>query len=132
MRPLRSRQNLMDVCMRIAPTNACKRAINEGRATVLGGFTPVEGLPYYLTRVTSAYNKVWYLLVHVATGNQCVKYSYHSPPWEPSWECWDGQNPLTPTKLIRTWNLFDGDTPEEVYKLKKDKENGRPTTSTET
>lgn len=50
MRPIRHRNDLIDMAIRNAPTKAVARLGQQG-ATVLGGFNPVESLPGWIVRI---------------------------------------------------------------------------------
>lgn len=83
MRPLRNREDLISLVAQHAPSAACAKAINENRATVLGGFNPVEGLPSYVVHVRSFHGREWIIAVLVDEGEQRYRVRYlDQVPWE--------------------------------------------------
>lgn len=83
MRPLRSREDLISLVAQHAPSAACARALSENRATVLGGFTPIEGLPSYVVYVRSFHGREWIIAVLADEGEQRYKIrNLDRIPWE--------------------------------------------------
>jgi hypothetical protein len=104
---LLSRTALLDEAIRLSPTRGCRRAIEEGRAEVLGGFAaiPPYGLPGWILRVRSRHGRTWLLAVLVDE----VKHVYTARLVdEVPWSEWVGR------KGRKRWNAYDGDVPEEV------------------
>lgn len=63
MQQIRTRQDLFDFVARHAPTQACKTAIAQGRATLLGRYQLAGGLPFWIVQAVSAHRKIWYVAV---------------------------------------------------------------------
>jgi hypothetical protein len=61
--------------------------MDEDRATVLGGFAPPEGLPYWLVKVTSRHGRVWY--IGITCDDDANRFGTIHPD-RPDWEHWDG------------------------------------------
>lgn len=99
-RPLHTRNDLIDLVAPHAPTQACSRAIREGRSTVLGGFTPPEGLPYWLVAVTSRFGRQWLIAVVCDENENRFRIEY---PSAVRWDHWDGRSDGR--------DLRDGDNP---------------------
>jgi hypothetical protein len=98
-RPIRTRAELLaQIVDRPVLTTACRRAINEGRAQVLGGFTTTEGIPCWVVRVTSRYNRQWQYALEVLDG----QYRLRRHP-QVYWEDWQGDP--------EGRRLIDGDDP---------------------
>lgn len=83
MKPLRSREDLLALVAHNAPSDACARAIQEDRATVLGGFNPVEGFPSYVVCVRSKHGREWIIAILVNEPDHKYHVRYlDSVPWE--------------------------------------------------
>lgn len=120
MKPIRTRTDLFALAAQHAPSKACVRAISENRAQVLGGFTPVEGLPTLIVRVQSKHGREWLISVDVNEAERRYEYRYlEAVPWA----CWDGQS-------TGKRPLIDGDVPIEAafqrMQAKRDARNGKP------
>ena len=113
-RPIHSRSDLLNLVEPLAPSRACQRAIREDRAEVLGGFTPAEGLPYWLVRITSQFKKQW--LIALLCDEQRNRFIV-AHPTDVRWADWDGRPDG------RT--LHDGDNPETYALLRERTRNGR-------
>jgi hypothetical protein len=89
--------------------------MDEDRATVLGGFTPVEGLPYWLVQVRSRHGRVWLIGITCDDHNNRFGVIY---PERIDWENWDGR---TGGRSLR-----DGDAPTTyaLYRAKARRGNG--------
>ena len=106
-RPMHRRADLIEAVRDYAPTRACRRAIDEDRSTVLGGFITPEGLPYWLVKVISQHGREWLL------GLECDEESNRFRPFWPDrvkWQHWDGR--------INGRSLKDGDDPK-TYALRR-------------
>lgn len=101
MKPIRSRDELLWLCVQYAPTKACRRAISEGRAQVLGGFTAPKGLPTLIVRVRSEYDRVWLIGVEIDEPRMRQRIVYLD---EIPWATWDG-------RIGGKRPLIDGDDP---------------------
>jgi hypothetical protein len=102
-----SRTALLDEAIRLSPTRGCRRAIEDGRVTVLGGFRtiPPYGLPGWVFRVRSRHGRTWLLAILVDE----VKHVYMGRlADEVPWIEWVGR------KGRKGWNAYDGDVPEEA------------------
>jgi len=98
-RPLHNRSDL--IASLVAPTRACARAISEGRAEVLGGFTPPGGLPCYIVRVEGRHGSEWLLGLEVDEESR----TFHPRRFESvPWASWDGR--------ATGRSLKDGDDPQ--------------------
>lgn len=119
-RPIHSRDDLIAVVRDHAPTRACERAIGEGRTEVLGGFTPVEGFPFLLLRVTSRFGKAWLLGLQFKESHNTMK-----PIWPETvpWADWDGR--------VGGRSLKDGDDPKRYarYRARARREHGTAETT---
>jgi hypothetical protein len=100
MKPIRSRTDLLALVAQHAPSKACARAISENRAHVLGGFTPVEGLPCFIVRVTSKHERTWIIAVDVDEPHHRYRFRFID---EIPWNNWDGTSGGE--------RLIDGDLP---------------------
>jgi len=107
-RPLNNRSDLIAIIREHPPTKACGHAIDEDRVTVLGGFTPVEGLPYWLVRITSQHDRMWYIALTVDERTNSFGVEY---PDKVKWKDWSG-------KTNRDHPVYDGDNPRE-YAFKR-------------
>jgi hypothetical protein len=72
MRPIRTREELIDFAARRAPSAACATALKDMEgALVLGAHDPaVAGLPGWIIKVTSQHGRVWILAVGMDADNQ--------------------------------------------------------------
>ena len=104
-RPLHSRTDLMRVLVDLAPSRAIKRAVSEGRFTILGGFTAPGDIPAIWTRVEGRFGAVWYLSLRVDQEKNRMYATAHNEDVVP-WAYWDGTVCYPPRPLI------DGDQPE--------------------
>lgn len=88
-KPIRTRADLISAILNHCPTRACERAVREGRAVVLGGFTPPGDFPQWIVKVESRHGHCWYVAVVCDETN----YQFH-PKWygasEVPWAHWDG------------------------------------------
>lgn len=101
MKPLRTKNDLIALVAQHAPSNACARALSENRATVLGGFAPIEGLPSYVVHVRSYHGKDWFIAVLVDEPSLRHRIRYlEVVPWEMYIGKMNGKRPL-----------IDGDKP---------------------
>lgn len=101
--PLHSRNDLLDLLLPHAPTKACKTAMQEDRAAVLGSFTGPEGLPMFAVRVESQHGQVW--LMGLTMNPQAYKYQTVYLV-ELEWREWHGDQNGLPS-------LHNGDDPKE-------------------
>lgn len=102
-RPIHSRSDLIAVARTHAPTRACRRAIDEDRAEVLGGFTPAEGLPRWIVRVVSRHGRTWHIAILADENSHRFRFEY---PEQVGWRDWSGQTG-------RNHPVYDGDNPAE-------------------
>lgn len=78
MKPIHTRDQLLALVARNAPTTACGRAIREQGATVLGGFNPVESLPGWVVQVNR-----WTIAILCDEQAQVYKVRYlDAIPWQ--------------------------------------------------
>jgi hypothetical protein len=107
-KPITSRNDLLKLVRLNCPTRAAERAMDEGNASVLGGFAAIEGLPGWIVQITSRYGREWLVAVLADEDHQTyrIKYLDRVP-----WDQWSGdpdkRRPLT-----------DGDNPTAYYKEK--------------
>ena len=103
-RPIHTRSELIALIRQAAPSRACRRAIDEDRTQVLGGFTPPEGHPYFATITTSRHGRQWNLAVVVDEQRQRYRVvSFDRSPWQ----YWDGRPDGR--------SIHDGDDPLTYY-----------------
>lgn len=97
MKPLRRRQDIIDLAFLNAPTNACAAAMQSTlcKTILLGSFTAVEGLPGWVVEVTSLFNRSWRIAVLSDEINRRYTIRYlDTIPWA-TWDGdWAGRNPL--------------------------------------
>ena len=102
-RPLRTRDELLELVAQHAPTKACATAMREDRAIVLGGFNPVEDFPGWVVRITSRRDREW--IVAVECDEVAYKFKVLHLTTVP-WANWAGRSTgLNP--------LIDGDSPNQ-------------------
>ena len=101
-RPIHRRADLLALVRDRVPTRACGRAMDEDRATVLGGFAPPEGLPYWLVSVTSRHGRTWLIGITCDQARNRFGVVY---PERVEWEHWAGSSDG------RT--IYDGDDPTQ-------------------
>lgn len=119
MKPLRTRNDLTALVAQHAPSNACAKAISENRATVLGGFAPIEGLPGYIVHVCSFYKRKWIIAVLVDEAADRFRIRYLD---EVPWSLWIGE-------IGGKRPLIDGDHPtESAYKRMRSRHGQPPST----
>ncbi|KKM22335.1 hypothetical protein LCGC14_1626320 [marine sediment metagenome] len=107
--PLRNRYDLIQALIPYAPTSACKRAMEEGRVSVLGGFQAPEYLPYIVIEITGIRSRSNWLIALVIDE---PKYEFSVIyPMHILWEQWVG-------KADRYNPILDGDEPQ-LYNWKK-------------
>lgn len=102
-----SRTLLVEEALRLSPTRGCRRAIEEGRAEVLGGFKviPPFGQPGFILRVRSRHGRTWLLAILVDE----VKHVYTARlADEVPWLEWVGRTDR------KGWSPYDGDHPKEA------------------
>ena len=102
-RPLNRKTDLVAIAREYAPTKACARAIDEGRAIVLGGFNYPGGFPRWIVRVTSRHDKTWYIAI--LADEECTRFRIEYPTLI-FWRHWAGV-------IGRNHPVYDGDTPTE-------------------
>jgi hypothetical protein len=86
-RPLHCKSDLINLVRDHTPTRACRRALNEGEVTVLGGFAPVQGNPRWIVQVESWRGSRWFIAVVVDEENHRFSVEY---PETIDWADWDG------------------------------------------
>jgi len=120
-RPLNHRADLIRLVREHVPTRACRRAIDEGRTTVLGGCTPAQGFPYWLVEIESVRNRTWYIAV--VANESAYKYEVKYVD-RVNWAEWSGDS-------ARRHPVYDGDDPErfECNMLKAQRETCREPTA---
>ena len=107
---IRNRNELIEFLEEHAPNPSIARALQEGTVENLGGFFGGAAGDYWVMRVISRFNKIWY----VATRPRIFQKEYHAYELkEVSWEFWEGDK--------STNKLYQGDNPKE-YKLLRGKE----------
>ena len=64
---IRTRNDLIKFLEENAPRRAIARALQEGQVENLGAFQPIPPSPFsgWIVKVTSKFNKTWYIAVHV-------------------------------------------------------------------
>lgn len=87
-RPIHSRNDLLSIVRDYVPTRACGRAIDEDRATVLGGFTPPEGLSHFIVQVDGRLGQQWLIALGIDEENTRFRVWY---PESVDWKHWDGR-----------------------------------------
>lgn len=80
MKIVRSRSDLMELVARLAPTNACARAVREGRVVNHGAFLTEFGKGWVLT--AHSQSRKWVILVYRGGGCGWCMASLISIPWE--------------------------------------------------
>jgi len=103
-----SRTALLEEAIRLSPTRGCRRAIQDDRADVLGGFRtiPPFGLPGWILRVRSRHGRTWLLAVMVDEVKHVYTASFVD---EVPWLEWVGRTDR------KGWSPYDGDHPKEAY-----------------
>jgi hypothetical protein len=109
MKSLHTRNDLLDLASRHAPTKACERIIKERGAIILGGFILAGGLPGWIVQVQSDC-RTWNIAIicHEHARKYSIDYLDDVP-----WESWTGRiNGQRP--------LVDGDIPTSaaLYRLR--------------
>lgn len=100
LRPLRTRNELMELAIRFATSKACETAIKEDRCLNLGGFNFKPDLYGWIVRVIGKYGSVWNIaIIADAVGDRYRGRFLERVPWRK----WAGS--------IGGKSLRDGDTP---------------------
>lgn len=108
---LQTRTDLIEYILEHAPLSGVRRAIDEGRVRVCGGFASCHPhiSPGFVVEVTSKHGRTWPVAVLVDQ----IKHRYRVVVLdEVPWQKWDG-------KYGRGNPVYDGDNPAEFYKLRK-------------
>lgn len=103
MKPIRRRQDVIDIAAAHAPTNACVAVMASlVGTTLLGSFTDVDGYPGWIVQVVSPMKRVWNIaiLIDELDRKQIVMYINDVP-----WETWAGDS-------AGKNQLRDGDIPK--------------------
>lgn len=102
------RADLVEVLRRHPLSRAFRRALDDprGSVTVLGGFTPAEGFPYWGVMVTSRHQRVWRVRVVNDTARHCLQIRRVD---EVVWADWAGG----------TSPVMAGDKPDLARRLKE-------------
>ena len=105
-RPIHSRNDLIECIRGRGRVTACNRAIDSGIVTVLGGFTPSQGIPvsYWTVLVRSRYRSKWTLAVYMDGGEVLVKELMHGADWLH----WAGD-------ATGPFGIYNGDDPAYCY-----------------
>lgn len=98
MKLIRTREDLLEMAARCAPTTAIGVRIRTNGATVLGGFNPVERFPGWIVRSG-------FRLIGIELDECNRRYRICYPATVP-WANWRGQSD-------GKWPLVDGDRPIE-------------------
>jgi len=108
-----SRLHIVSWLEKTCPRKAIVRALSEGQVEFFGGFNPVPPTEYpgWIIRVTSVYDKTWYVAV-IAYQN---KYGIRILR-DVSWGNWVG-TVFWNNSEFRT-QMFSGDHPEEYLRLR--------------
>ena len=102
-KPIRTRQDLIDLIALCAPSRSCERSIAAGRVEVLGGFTSAGGLPCWIVRIQSRRGRTWIIALNCDEKDRRYQAEYlDSVPWLR----WIGTSKGTRP-------LIDGDHPTE-------------------
>lgn len=91
MRPIRRRQDVLDIAALNAPSRACAAAMESSlcQTLLLGSFTAVEGFPGWIVKVTSLYKKTWLIAVLVNEVDRTTPIRYIE---EVPWATWAGDS----------------------------------------
>lgn len=87
MRIIRTRDELMQWAERLAPTAACARAVREGRAINLGGYTLPDLAPMYVVRVKCEHGAEYIYGIRLGES----RYHRHLLDAVPPLRYWDGK-----------------------------------------
>lgn len=91
MKPVRTKSDLIRELRPFCPTRVCERAMDEGRVTVIGGFTPPNDFSQWVIRIESRYGQIWYLSLCCDTNTNRYKIRLYMEDEVP-WKYWDGEN----------------------------------------
>jgi len=105
---IRTRNNLLEWLERNAPYPCIKRALLEGKVEVLGGFkqVPPSVRPGWIVKITSKFNRIWYVAVKIQPQEKYKTYVLEKVPWK----FWIGDESNNP--------LYQGDLSEKYKRLK--------------
>ena len=106
MKPIHHRNELLALTADLAPTNACRRAVEHGTPTVLGGFAPAGGFPQWIVHVKGVHQE-WYVCIIMNTQlrrHQSKLINKADIPWDAWIGNSHGTNPL-----------LEGDNPAHNY-----------------
>lgn len=100
MKPLQTRDDLIELAIKFAPTTACANIVRKEGAVNLGGFKSAgDKGGTYIVQVTSRLTgKVWYICI-CATGLPAEHTAFYAT--KVPWEMWQG--------LASEKRLIDGD-----------------------
>lgn len=114
-----SRLHIVSWLEKNCPRKAIVRALSEGSVEFYGGFSPVPPTtdPGWIMRVTSVYDKTWYVAVISSQNHYGIRilrdvpwgYWYGTYKWP---VCYKNDNKFRQ-------QLYSGDHPEEYLKLKE-------------
>lgn len=107
-----SRLHIISWLAETCPRKAIVRALNEGQVEFFGGFNPVPPTihPGWIMRMTSVYDKTWYVAV-ICYGNRYGIRILRDVPWSN----WCGTN----AKGGYMPHLFCGDSPHKYEELRR-------------
>jgi len=109
-----SRLHIVSWLEKNCPRKAIVRALNEGSVEFYGGFNPVPPTtdPGWVMRVTSVYDKTWYVAVISSRNHYGIRILRDVP-----WQFWAGRN-ISVGARSRS-GLYSGDNPEEYEELRR-------------
>ncbi len=104
---IRNRNDLIEWLESNAPRRAIARALQEGLVENLGAFEKVgaSSQPGWIVKVTSKFNKVWYVTVYYKQKFRCFIREL-----EPCWKNWIGEYAKN--------KLYQGDNPLQYKELR--------------
>lgn len=111
MKPLQTRDDLIELAIKFAPTTACANIVRKEGAVNLGGFKSAgDKGGTYIVQVTSRLTgKVWYICI-CATGLPAEHMAFYVT--KVPWEMWQGHDFVMPGPFLA--RLVDGDIPHEA------------------
>lgn len=85
MRPIRTREDLIEVALRLAPTKACARAIREGGLRNHGGYTLPDFPPLFAVSVITKHARKYHYWI-VAGAADWYRHDNESLPLARYWD----------------------------------------------
>jgi hypothetical protein len=115
MKPIQTRDDLIELAIKFAPSTACANIMRKEGAVNLGGFKSADdkGGTYIVQVISRLTGKVWHICI-CATGLPAEYTAFYVT--KVPWEMWQGRDYGMPGDIKP--RLIDGDSPRAYNMLK--------------